>query len=196
MVDDDAIEKISLLLPRLLLQDAARGEIAAFPSRVDACTAEIDVAVEVFIAQARRYKSHEVHARGATVGGELLHRRIFASTFRKPACQLSDHVSQSVDLFLAKQVAARAARVQDFLVPAKHLPDRFGFRAGRIPELNGKDRRAAARFIIEHGLDRRVRVDPAIPIRLAVDDHRRERGGSAPEARMCRISSGPSRVSK
>ena len=72
-------------------------------------------------------------------------------------------------------MAVGAARELDVLLPTHHLPDRFGLGAGLVPDVDGEDHRVAARLVVEHRLDRRVGVDAAVPVRLAVDAHRRER---------------------
>ena len=41
--------------------------------------------------------------------------------------------------------------------------------------MDGEDHRVAARLVVEHRLDRCVRVDAAVPVGLAVDAHRRKR---------------------
>src|SRR5260370_26088256 len=78
-----------------------------------------------------------------------------------------------MNLLLPRDVAAGAARELDVLVPAEYLPDRLRLGAGRVPHLHREDHRIPARTVVEHRLDRRVGIDPAVPIRLAPDAGRR-----------------------
>ena len=80
-----------------------------------------------------------------------------------------------VDLLLACDMALGAARELDVLLPAHHLPDRFGLRTFGIPHVDGEDHRVAARLVVEHRLDRRIGVDAAVPVGVAVDAHRGKR---------------------
>jgi hypothetical protein len=89
--------------------------------------------------------------------------------------QLADDMAQAVDLLLARNVAVGAAGELDVLLPAHHLPDRIGCIALRVPKLHGEDQRVAARVVVEHGFDRRVGVDAAVPKELIADAHRRKR---------------------
>ena len=84
-------------------------------------------------------------------------------------------MAQVVNLLLLRDVAVGAARELDVLLSAHHLPDRLGLVARLVPDVDSEDHRVAPRMVLEHGFDRRVRVDAAVPIRLAVDSHCRER---------------------
>ena len=88
---------------------------------------------------------------------------------------LADDVTQMVDLLLPGNVALGAARVLNVLLPAHDLPQRVRLGTLRVPHVRGKDHRVLARLVIEHGLDRRVRIDASVPIGLAVDADGRKR---------------------
>ena len=80
-----------------------------------------------------------------------------------------------MDLFLALDVAVGTAGKLDVLLPPHHLPDRLGLRPTLMPHVDREDERITPRVVVEHRLDRRVGVQAAIPVRHAVDAHRRER---------------------
>src|SRR5438046_9748408 len=64
----------------------------------------------------------------------------------------------------------------DVLLAAEHVPDRLRLRARGLPDVDAEDHRVATRVVVEHRLDRRVRVDAAVPVGLAVDGDRGEGG--------------------
>ena len=85
--------------------------------------------------------------------------------------QLADDMTQAVDLLLARDVAVGAAGELDVLLAPHHVPDRLGFGARLVPDIDREDQRVAARLVVEHRLDGRVRIDAAVPVRLAIDAH-------------------------
>src|SRR2546425_3272161 len=82
---------------------------------------------------------------------------------------------QMMNLLLPRDVALGSTRVLDVLLPAHHLPQRRGIGPFGVPHLYRKDHRVLARLVVEYGLDRRVRINATVPIRVAVDVDGRER---------------------
>ena len=60
------------------------------------------------------------------------------------------------------------------LLAVQHLPDRVRLRPVRVPDMDGEDQRVPPGIVVEHGFRGGVREDAAVPIKLAVDPHRRE----------------------
>ena len=97
-----------------------------------------------------------------------------ALRLREALGEFGDDVAQTVDLFLAHDVSDRPARILDLFLPVHHLPDASRLFALRVPDMDGEDQRVAARSIVENRLDRRVRENPAVPVKIAIDAHGRE----------------------
>ena len=115
-----------------------------------------------------------MHACAATVGDQLADRRIRGRVLWQSLRQLPDHVAEPMDLLLAHDMAEAAAGELDVLLPASHLPDRLRRRPVRLPQIDREDQAVAPRIVVEDDLDRRVRIDAAIPIELAFDLDRRK----------------------
>ena len=106
-------------------------------------------------------------ARSCTIGSARSPRR-------QALGQFAHDVAQPMDLRLAGDVALAAAGELDVLVARHHLLDRRRMRAGGLPHVDREDQRVAARHVVEHDLDGRVRIDAAVPVRLAIDGDRRK----------------------
>src|SRR4029077_4788091 len=100
------------------------------------------------------------------------HLRLVARGLGQVLPEFADHVAQPVNLLLPLKMAFRAARILDVALAAHHLPDRLRLRAIPGPQLHCENHRTAAWPVIEHRLERRIRIDTAIPVRLAVDPYR------------------------
>src|ERR1700677_3737777 len=79
-----------------------------------------------------------------------------------------------MDMLLSRNVAVGAAGVLNVNLPAQHLPDRFRLWAGNGEDLYREHHGIATRIVVEHHLDGSVGVEPAVPIRIAVDAYRGE----------------------
>jgi hypothetical protein len=115
-----------------------------------------------------------MHISAAAPGRELAHLGRHRRFIGQVQGQLADHMAQPVQLALLLDIAG-AAGVLDLLVLVEHVQHAFGLAAVGIPDLDRKDHRTAARLVVQHRLDRRIGIDAAIPVRLAVDAHRRKR---------------------
>ena len=60
------------------------------------------------------------------------------------------------------------------ILAAQHLHDRFRLRSGDRKNLHREHDGIAPRIVVEHDLDRRVGIEAAVPIGIAVDADRRE----------------------
>src|SRR3954463_3733651 len=175
LVHHDAFHGIDRIVPRRALEHAPRVVDPGLPARPDAVGREVEVLEVVLARERRREEPHHMHHGGAAPGGELFALLGFFRIRRKVPRQLANHVAHAVDLLLTRDMAVGAARVVDVLLPSQNLPHRLGLGAGRLPDVDREDHRVAPGIVVEHRLERRVRVDPAVPIRLALDA---DRGGS------------------
>src|SRR5213079_3278158 len=71
-------------------------------------------------------------------------------------------------------LSARLAYWMSFCRPITCQIDSGSSR--RLPDVGGEDERVAPRVVVENHLERRVGVEAAVPVRLAVDAHRRKPG--------------------
>src|SRR5689334_104736 len=111
VVNDHAFDRIDRRAPRRGGEHAFRVLVARFPPRGDARGGEVDVLRVVLAVELRRDQAHDVHRRAAAPRRELLRLRTRAHVVGQPLRELADHVAQVMDLLLACDVAARAARV-------------------------------------------------------------------------------------
>src|SRR6516162_1421701 len=174
LVDDDAGQRVDVTLPRLFGEHPPRMLVTGPPTGCDAGSREVDILSMVLAVEPRRQQPHEVHCGMTAVGSQLLHRRIIACRRGEAHTELANDVAQPVDLLLPGDMAFAPARILNVLLPAEHLPDRLGLRAVRLPHVDREDQRAAPRLIVEHHLDRRVGIEPAVPIGLAIDPYCRK----------------------
>ena len=117
-----------------------------------------------------------MHRGAAAPGRQVLHGGVGFHLGRQAARQVANHMAQAVNLLLACDVAVSAAGELDVFLPPHHLQDGFGLGPGLMPHVHGKDQRIAPGVVVQHRFDRGVGVDAAVPVRLAVNAHRRKRG--------------------
>src|SRR5476649_1399836 len=173
-VDRHTLDRVDLLQPRAPFDETQRVVMAGLPALADAVGAEVDVLGVILAAEARRLQRQDVHRRAAAPRRQLAHFRPHGHVGRQVLRQLADHVAQAVQLALLLDVAG-AAGVLDFLVLVEHKQHAVRLAAVRIPHLHREDHRAAARLVVQHRLDRCVRINAAVPVWLAVDAHGRKR---------------------
>ena len=75
IVQNDAFERIAIIVPCRPLQRAHRIGIARFPALTNAARAEVDILGVVFIVEPRRKQPHDVHLRPAAILGQILDDR-------------------------------------------------------------------------------------------------------------------------
>src|ERR1700684_1722552 len=73
-----------------------------------------------------------------------------------------------MDLLMPGKMALGAADELNVLMAIHDFPDRHGFGAMRLPDIDREYQGVATRLVVEHDLDRRVGVDAAVPIRLPI----------------------------
>ena len=171
---DHAFDRIGRRAPGRTLDHAQRVCVPGLAARAHAGGGEFNVLGVILAFEARRDQVRDMHRGAAAIGCEFLAVAVGLLVRRQLLRQLPDHVAQPMDLLLPNDVAVGAAGVLDVFLPADHLPDRFGLRAGLVPDVDGEDQRVAPRVVVEYRFDRGVGVDAAVPIRMAVDAHRRK----------------------
>jgi hypothetical protein len=92
----------------------------------------------------------------------------------QPRGELVDDMAQAMRLLLACNVADDPAGILHILMAVEYLRHRDGLGARGIPQMYGEDQRVPARVVVKHRFGRRVRQDAAVPIKLAIDAHRRK----------------------
>src|SRR5205807_8766550 len=122
--------------------------------------------------EARRLEPYDVHEGTATVARHFLDGRRCTLLFRHQPDQLADDMTELMNVLLTCDMAVGATRILNILLPIEHLPYRFRLRPFGVPHLHREHDRVAAWIIVEHGLDRRVGINPAVPIGIAVDTDR------------------------
>src|SRR3954451_22119785 len=78
-------------------------------------------------------------------------------------------MTEAMHLFLPGNVADSSAGVLNVLLAVHDLPNRFGFGALRVPNVDSENDRISSRVVIEDSLHRRVRQDSAVPVQILVD---------------------------
>src|SRR5262245_52465710 len=123
LVQDYALDRIKLSLPRRLLERSHRGLVTCLSAHADSRWTEIDIFSVVLVFETRRQKAHDVHLRHTPIAGEFTHRLALAYIFRKKPNQLTDDVAQSMGLLLPGDMARNAARVLNVLMTMENFPD-------------------------------------------------------------------------
>ena len=89
----------------------------------------------------------------------------------------AQHAHQPPQLVPAQvgiDMALRPRREHDILLPRLHLLDALRFRAVGAPQVHHEADGIDTRFVDEHRFQRRVRIQAAVPVKFAVDAHRRK----------------------
>jgi hypothetical protein len=81
-----------------------------------------------------------------------------------------------VSLLQLRNLAGDTARVLNILLAVEDFPNRAGLRSLGIPNVYRENQRRPTWIVFKDHFSRRVRHDPAVPIKLPVDAYRRERG--------------------
>src|SRR5687767_12399115 len=175
-MQDDTLDCVDRRVPGRALDHPPRVSVSGLAAEANAGGAKVDVLQVVFAVESRRKKAHHMHRGPATPGCEFPAFRAVPRFRRKFLFELSNHMAQPVNLLLAGDMAVIARRITDVLLARHHLPDRRGLSTSRLPDIYAKDHRVAPRVVVEHRLERGVRVEPAVPEGFAVDPNRREAG--------------------
>jgi hypothetical protein len=78
IVQNDALERIAIIVPRRPSQRPDRIRVSSFSPQTNAGRAEVDILGVVFIVEPRRKQAHDVHLCPAAVLHQVLHGRILA----------------------------------------------------------------------------------------------------------------------
>ena len=81
-MQNDAFQRIAIIVPRRPLQRARRVGITCFPTYTNTRGAKVDIFGVVFVVEPRRKKSHDVHLRPAAIFGQILDNRVIALALR------------------------------------------------------------------------------------------------------------------
>ena len=162
------------LAPGRILERLHRVVVARLAAPADAAGAEVDVLAVVLVIERRREQAHDMHPGQAAIGRHFAEAVVAALVVGDHLAQLGDDVPHPVKLALALDVGCGAARILNVLLAVHDLPHGLRLGAMRVPDVDREDQAIAARIVVEHDLDRRVRKNPAVPIKLAVDADRRE----------------------
>ena len=158
------------------VSDASSADVARVAPHADAVRAEVDVLGVVLAFEPRRQQAHDMHLRAAAIACELAHLRAVAHILGKPLDQLADDVAHPVRLLLARDMACDAAGILNLLEAVEHLEHGGRLGSVRIPHVHREDQRGAARIVLEDRLGRRIGENPTVPVKFAIDAHRRKRG--------------------
>src|SRR6266700_3170348 len=123
LVQDYALDRIKLSLPRRLLECLDRGLVTCLSAQADSRWSEIDIFSVVLVFETRRQKAHDVHLRHAAIAREFAYLLTLAYVIRNMPNQLADDVAQPMRLLLPGDVARNAARVLYILLTVQNLPD-------------------------------------------------------------------------
>jgi hypothetical protein len=148
--------------------------IAGVPALPDSTRTEIDVLCVGLTIELGCKQPHDMHPGLAAIARELAHRCSPAIGLRKFRGELVDDMSQTMDLLLAHDLARYAAGILHILVAIEYLRHRRRLRADGIPQMNREDQRVPARIVVKYGFRRCIGQDSAVPIKLAIDAHRRK----------------------
>src|SRR6266545_7419885 len=130
LVQDDAFERIAIVLPGLARERPHGVGVAGLPAAADAGRCEVDILGVVLVVEPRRQEPDHVHAREAAIGAQLL--SLLALVGGDQLDQLRHHVTQLVHLALARDVARHPARILDVLVAIEPPPHGLRRAARRV----------------------------------------------------------------
>mmetsp|Transcript_10637 Transcript_10637/g.43588 ORF Transcript_10637/g.43588 Transcript_10637/m.43588 type:complete len:509 (+) Transcript_10637:968-2494(+) len=173
-VDAHADVVVRRLAPGRAPDDAAAIVQAGVPACLQACGGEIDVAPGVLTRLGLHHQVLDIDARVAAQGQQGLHGRVGRRCGPEPAADLPQRAAQVLHPGMVVEVLADAAGVLDVLVARQRLGHRARRGFAGIPQVDHEAQGVAALAVVEHHVQRRVRVDAAVPIGLAPDLHRRE----------------------
>src|SRR5262249_4020199 len=123
LVQNDAFQRIAVVLPRLAFQHTQGIRIASLPAAAETPWAEVDILRVVLVVQPGSEQPDHMHPRQAAVCAQFLDARVIALLFRKEPHQLRYHATQLMNLTLPCNVACDAARILDLLVTMQDLPN-------------------------------------------------------------------------
>jgi hypothetical protein len=122
-VQDYALDRIELSLPRRPLKRPHCGVVTGLPAHADSAWTEIDILHVVLIFETRRHEGQKVHLRYTPITGEFAHCLAVAHIIRQKTDQLTDDVAQPMGLLLPSNVAHNSARELDILPTVEHFRD-------------------------------------------------------------------------
>jgi hypothetical protein len=102
VVQNDAFERIAIIVPRGALQRAHRIGIARFPTHANPVRAEVDILGVVFMVEPGCEQPHDMHLRPAAVLGQSFDDGVAALTLRYVFHQFRNDVAQLVHLALPR----------------------------------------------------------------------------------------------
>ena len=122
-VQDYALDRVKLSLPRGLPECSHCGLIAGLSAHADSGWSEIDILGVILVFETRRQEAHDMHLRHTPVAGQLPDRVGLAHIIGKIPNELADDVAQSMRLLLPRDVVCNTARVLDVLLTMQHFSD-------------------------------------------------------------------------
>ena len=122
-MQDYALDRIELSLPRRPLERPHCGLVTGLPAHADSTWTEIDILQMVLIIETRCHERHKVHLRYTPITGQFTYCLALAHIIRTKSNQLTDDVAQPVDLLLPSNVAYNSARVFNILMTVERFPD-------------------------------------------------------------------------
>src|SRR6266851_6225916 len=153
LVNDYALGRIDRLHPGSTIEHLAGVGISRLPPHAYAFRREVDVLSVVVNFEIRCVQSRHMHGRAAAPASQLTHLGRLARGLGNAFGQLADDMPQVVDLLLARDVTLGAARVLDVLGAPHDLPDRLGFGAFGVPNVDREYHRVLARVVVQYGFD-------------------------------------------
>src|SRR6516162_3644330 len=123
IVYGDTCHWVDWRFPGAPLEHAHGIAITRLPACMDSSTGKIDVAQMIFVIEAWRFKSHDVHECAAAIAGHFLDLRCFTLRIRHQANKFAHDMAKLMDMFLARNMTVGAAGKLDILLTIKNLPD-------------------------------------------------------------------------
>ena len=107
-MQNDTLYRIEISLPRRLLKRLHCRTVPGSSASSDPGSAEIYILGVVFVVEAWREETHDMHLRHASVAGEVLHDFAVTQLALHLANQLAYDVTQSMSLLLSRDMACDA----------------------------------------------------------------------------------------